>query len=133
MGVQGGEAVVLAARGGSGQADWSPWALAQGEGVREGPPQKPSPRGHTHTGPLRWGPHSALRLFASPSRLPFLEPTHADRALWLFESGGRGWGVGEGKERFFYFIFRASGVDVRRSSSLRLSFLSAQHFRTTFS
>lgn len=36
-------------RGVSGQAAWSPWALARGAGVREGPPQKPSTRGHTHT------------------------------------------------------------------------------------
>ena len=65
-------------RGVSGQAAWSPWALASGgAGVREGPPQKPSRRGphpHGHYGGGCSGP-----LLRPPARRPYLERRQRSR------------------------------------------------------
>lgn len=47
--------VAWVVRGGFGQADWSPWALACGTVFREGPPQKPTVQGPHPSCPLSVG------------------------------------------------------------------------------
>lgn len=78
--------VAWAGSGVSGQAAWSPWALARGAGVREGPPSKaiyegPHPRGHYSKG---GEPSQALWRKAA-----VFSAAHADRRLWLQAEWGR--------------------------------------------
>lgn len=107
-------------RGVSGQAAWSPWALASGgAGVRfgRGPPQKPSRRGphpHGHYG----GGCSGL-LLRPPARLPFLARRWRSRRPHAVASDK--WGEGELLFRLFIFGAKHHWLRQRISAFSRIS------------